>query len=49
MGEAELNVEIVPKGLNVITNPADEKRETPNFLQQISELLTGLSPINIKK
>lgn len=49
MGEAELNVEIVPKGLNVITTPEDEKRETPNFLQQISELLTGLSPINIKK
>ena len=49
MEEAELNVEIVPKGLNVITTPEEEKREPQTFLQLISDLLTGLSPINIKK
>ncbi|MBR1720202.1 MAG: diacylglycerol kinase family lipid kinase [Phocaeicola sp.] len=49
MDEAELNVEIVPKGLNVITSPNIEKSEPQNFLQQLSELLTGLSPINMKK
>lgn len=47
--EAELNVEIVPKGLNVITTPEEEKREPQTFLQLISELLTGLSPVNIMK
>lgn len=46
MGEENLEVEIIPKGLNVIANPKKRKanNESINFLQVMSEYFSGLKP-----
>ena len=46
MGEENLEVEIIPKGLNVIANPKKKKtnNENINFLQVMSEYFSGLRP-----
>lgn len=46
MGDKDLEVEIIPKGLYVITNPKRKKdnNENINFLQIISDYFSGLKP-----
>ena len=45
MGSENLEVEIIPKGLNIITsNKQKEGTEISNFLQLISEYFSGLKP-----
>ena len=45
MGSENLEVEIIPKGLNIITsNKKKEGTEISNFLQLISEYFSGLKP-----
>ena len=46
MGEENLEVEIIPKGLNVVANPKKKKNgnESINLLQVISEYFSGLKP-----
>ena len=45
MGNEDLEVEIVPHGLNVITSSKKkEGTETANFLQLITEYFSGLKP-----
>ena len=46
MGSENLEVEIIPKGLNVVANPKKKKdsNENINFLQVITEYFSGLKP-----
>ena len=44
MGDENLEVELIPNGLNVVASPDKEKMEKDNLLQIISGYFSGLKP-----